>query len=133
MLQGQSLISERAADAALTADQLNTLTDTCVVQRWSRAADAYGSQTTTWNNIVQLKLNGATTISCAVNRDTEGDEAEVADRLTQHNKYIVHMPAGVDIRSYDRIIWQGKTMNVNNVFEPVSIETLTVVYASVFT
>jgi len=125
MQQGQALINETKQDTSLTADQTSTLTDSCSILRWTRVADGYGSQTTTWNTI-------ATGVLCAVNRDTEGDESEVAERLTQHNKYIVHLPASTDVRAYDQILWQGKYMNVNNVFEPVSIETLKVVYASVF-
>lgn len=106
-----------AADLAGMRDTLDeSLPDTAIIQRKTRAGDGQGGGTETWAAVG--------TVPCRVSPvETRGDDESIAgDRTLQTVDYVITVPQGTDVRAVDRLVSGGVTYEVVKVKGPRSWE-----------
>ena len=108
--------------AALQSAASTTLTDTCVIQRRTLTNDGFGSQSESWATVA--------TTTARLGIPTGSFMVSLAARQTDLTSYEVSLPFGTDVRVNDRLVVDGRTLNVQNVFSPATLTMLVRVLAS---
>lgn len=103
-------ISDREL-CALRTEAEAAMTDTCTVMRPTEARGSAGGITKTY------ALQG--TLKCRVRSGagvgTGAREQVLAARLSGVAIFTVSVPVGSDVRDDDRLVWQGRTLEVHGV------------------
>lgn len=108
-----------AGEIALMRDEVaTTLPETVVITRAAGASDGMGGSTRTWSP--------AGTVNARVDPSWRiGDEREQGGRSIGVSNWVVVMAHDVDVQRSDRIVHQGRTLEVTEVRTPQSWELLT--------
>lgn len=110
-----------AADLAqMRAESDLALTDTCTIRRYTSVSDSEGGATDTW-------VDNATSVPCRVSPVGQAERI-IGQRLAAESQWIVRFTATRDITVRDRIVWDGRTLEVTGVADRTD-ETSTVVAA----
>jgi hypothetical protein len=86
---------------------LDTLTDTCTIQRRGKVSDGKGGFTITYTTL-------ASGVACYVAPQSamRTGEMVVAGKITSLTDYVVSFVTGQDVVDTDRIIWNGLMLEV---------------------
>lgn len=106
--------------AGFAAVTLQSLFDTCTIQRRTQASDGAGGFTDTWTNQY-------TNVPCRVEPFSAiraGTEQAIAVKLTSLMPRIVVLPSGQDVLVEDRIVHDGLTLEVKGVSAPLTFEVV---------
>lgn len=96
-----------------------TLDSTAVVQSKTYASDGGGGGTTVWA--------ASGTVACHLSPIPayENDEREIAERIAADADWIVTVPAETSVTTENRIVTEGKTLNVEACHAPRTWEITT--------
>ncbi len=100
---------------AARATQALTMTNTATIQRPTHASDGMGGTRTTWATVG--------TTACRTTAAGAQDSQLVAGQLRERASWRVTAPALTDIRTTDRLVIDGRTLEVVGVSAPATYET----------
>jgi len=121
-----SLLSEREL-CALRAESEASMSDTCTVMRPSETRGDAGGIT----KIYGLQGTLACRVRSGAGVSTGAREQLLAARLAGVAIFTVSVPVGSDVRNDDRLIWQGRTLEVHGVLGSTNATTLPCVCSEV--
>ena len=98
------------------------MTNTATIQRPSHSSDGMGGTRTVWAT--------AGSTPCRISAAGSADSQVVAGQLRERVSWKVTAPALTDIRTSDRLVIEGRTLEVVGVSAPATFETARICYCA---
>jgi len=124
MRKGKLDRHKQAENDNLQREVENTFTSKCDIERLTKTPNGAGGYSEVWEVPYDLRC-----IDCAINQKSPGREDIVAEQPGAINMFVIHLPAGLDLRHEDRIVIGDNRYQISSIPEPVSIEVARTVYA----
>jgi head-tail adaptor len=81
--------------------------DTVTIVRAAIAADSYGNRARDWDDTTQ------TAVAAHVQPASTSEDRGARDREQAVSGYVVWVDAGTDVQATDRVVWAGRTFDVD--------------------